>query len=522
MGAERRGQTGKDDRKPTPAKASTANNKASTANNKSSTDSKRNRDRQGADAVQAKTIHFVSLGCPKNRVDSEVMLGIAREAGFSHVSDASDAEVIVVNTCGFIGEAKKESIDAILEMAALKDRRPGAKLVVSGCLSQRHPDELAREMPEVDHFLGSSDMLKLKDVLAGGAERMLVGNPADWVVQAANPRTLSTPGGSAYVKIAEGCNRTCSFCVIPEMRGLQRSRPVRDVVEEVKRLVDQGVKEVNLISQDTIAYGRDLPKDSPDKAILADLVAAVADVPGVHWARVFYLYPETMSDPLVDLLASHPRVVPYVDMPLQHAADAMLRRMKRGHGGERLRKVVSDLKSRIPDLTFRTAFIVGHPGETEEEFEELCEFVRWAEFDRVGVFRYSDEESCASYQLPDKVPTRTAEKRYRKLMSLQRSIAHAKNARLVGRELEVLVEGQSDEHEFVMMGRHAGQAPDIDGQVYLSGGEARPGEIRRVVITQASDYDLVGELIDEDADEAPRPPPPPRRVSLRVLQTDGR
>ncbi len=507
MGAERRGQTGKDDRsKPPKAKAA----------------------KPSAHQVPQKTIHFLSLGCPKNRVDSEVMRGVARDAGFAHVGDAADAEVIVVNTCGFIGEAKKESIDAILEMAALKDRRPGVKLVVSGCLSQRHPDELAREMPEVDHFLGSSDMLKLKDVLAGGAERMLVGNPADWIVAAANPRTLSTPGGSAYVKIAEGCNRTCSFCVIPEMRGLQRSRPVRDVVEEVRRLVDQGVREVNLISQDTIAYGRDLPKDSPDKAILADLVAAVADVPGVHWARVFYLYPETLSDPLVDLLAHHPRVVPYVDMPLQHAADAMLRRMKRGHGGERLRKVVSDLKAKIPELTFRTAFIVGHPGETEEEFEELCDFVRWAEFDRVGVFRYSDEESCASYKLADKVPARTAEKRYRKLMSLQRSIAHAKNARLVGKELEVLVEGQSDEHEFVMMGRHAGQAPDIDGQVYLSGGEARPGEIRRVVITQASDYDLVGELIDEpDAlAAAPQavPPegPPKRRVGLRVLQTDGR
>jgi ribosomal protein S12 methylthiotransferase len=214
-------------------------------------------------------------------------------------------------------------------------------------------------------------------------------------------------------------------------------------------------------------------------------------------------------------------VVPYVDMPLQHAADGMLRRMKRGHGGDRLRRVVSDLRDRIPDLTFRTAFIVGHPGETDEEFEELCAFVEWAQFDRVGVFRYSDEESCGSFELEGKVPARTAEKRYRRLMSLQRKIAHQKNARLVGREMEVLVEGASDEHEYVIMGRHAGQAPDIDGQVYLSGGEARPGEIRRVVITQASDYDLVGELIDgEPRPEAP--PPPPRRVSLRVLQTDGR
>ncbi len=508
MGAEQRGMSGKTGR------------------------AKKKRDVDGAPVratPMAKTIHFVSLGCPKNRVDSEVMLGVAREAGYAHVGDAAEAEVIVVNTCGFIGEAKKESIDAILEMAELKDSGRCQRLVVAGCLSQRHPEDLAREMPEVDHFLGSSDMLRLGEVLGGGAERMLVGNPADWIIQAESPRTLSTPGGSAYVKIAEGCNRTCSFCVIPQMRGLQRSRPVADVVEEVKRLVDQGVREVNLISQDTIAYGRDLPRGSAglpgQRADLAKLVAAVADVPGVHWARVFYLYPETLGEGIVDLLAGHPRVVPYVDMPLQHAADAMLQRMKRGHGGDRLRRVVTDLKGRVPGLTFRTAFIVGHPGETDAEFDELCEFVTWAEFDRVGVFRYSDEESCGSFSLEGKVPPRVAERRYRRLMALQRSIAHAKNAALVGRELEVLVEGASDEHEYVQMGRHAGQAPDIDGQVYLSGGDARPGEIRRVVITQASDYDLVGELLDPDAAPRPAPaaaPPAPRRVGLRVLQTDGR
>ncbi len=262
---------------------------------------------------EAKTIHFLSLGCPKNRVDSEVMLGVARSKGYTHVEEASDAEVIVVNTCGFIGEAKKESIDAIFEMAGLKADGSCKRLVVAGCLSQRHPDELAQEMPEVDHFLGSSDMLKLGQVLDGAAERMLVGNPADWVIRAGDPRTLSTPGGSAYVKIAEGCNRTCSFCVIPEMRGKQRSRPVADVVAEVTRLVAAGVREINLISQDTIAYGRDLPKEArPD---LAELARAVADVPGLHWVRLFYLYPEALTEELVDLLANHPRVVPYVDMP---------------------------------------------------------------------------------------------------------------------------------------------------------------------------------------------------------------
>jgi ribosomal protein S12 methylthiotransferase len=405
-------------------------------------------------------------------------------------------------------------------MARLKEAGHCQKLVVAGCLSQRHPDEIAKEMPEVDHILGSSDMLALERVLSGQAERILVGNPANWVVRASDPRALSTPSGSAYVKIAEGCNRTCSFCVIPSLRGLQRSRPVQDVITEVEQLVSMGVKEINLISQDTIAYGRDL--SGPDRPDLSELVRRVADVPGVHWVRLFYLYPETITKDLIELLAHHERVVPYVDMPLQHVADGMLRRMKRGHGGDRIRNLVTRMRTSIPDLVFRTAFIVGHPGETDEEFAELYEFVKWAEFDRVGVFRYSDEEGSGSEQLEGKVLAKVAASRHRKLMALQRKISHAKNATFIGRELEVLVEGTSDEHEYVQMGRHRGQAPDIDGQVYLSGGEARAGEFRRVRITQASDYDLVGELFPEDeAAEVAAPMKKPVK-RLRVVQTDGR
>lgn len=465
-----------------------------------------------------KTIHVVSLGCPKNRVDSEVMLGVAEGEGFRLVDDASEAEVIVVNTCGFIGNAKKESIDTIFELAEMKDKGACKKLVVAGCLSQRHPQELAAEMPEVDHFLGSSDMMKLGEVLKGGADRMLVGNPAQWVVRASDPRTVSSGRGSAYVKIAEGCNRTCSFCVIPELRGKQRSRGVDDVVREVEELAAQGVLEVNLVSQDTVAYGRDLPKDG--RPVLAELVRRVADVKGIRWVRVHYLYPETLTDELVELLGQHPRVLPYVDMPLQHAADGMLRRMKRGHGGQRLRDVVTKLRRGVPDLVFRTAFIVGHPGETDEEFAELVEFVKWAEFDRMGVFRYSDEESAASFHLDGKVATKVAGQRHRKLMAVQRRISERKNAALVGKELEVLVEGTSDEHEYVMMGRHAGQAPDIDGQVYLSGAEVKSGELRRVRIEQASDYDLVGEVIGEPivaVRARPKMMGQPRRVSLNVI-----
>jgi ribosomal protein S12 methylthiotransferase len=487
-----------------------------------------------------RTIHLVSLGCVKNRVDTEVMLGVARRAGYDHVDDAASAEVIVVNTCGFIGEAKKESIDTIFELAALKEQGACKRLVVAGCLSQRHPDELAAEMPEVDHFLGSSDMLKLQGVLEGGAERMLVGNPADWLVHAGDPRTLSTAGASAYVKIAEGCNRSCSFCVIPSLRGKQRSRGADDVVREVEALAAAGTLEINLISQDTVAYGRDLPAE--ERKSLADLVRRVADVKGLHWVRLFYLYPETLTDELIELLAAHPKVVPYVDMPLQHAADAMLRRMRRGHGGDRLRRLVERLRRDVPGLTFRTAFIVGHPGETDAEFDELCEFVRWAEFERVAVFRFSDEEGVATATMPDKVPAKVASARYRKLMTIQRRISHKKNSALVGQELDVLVEGTSDEHEFVQMGRHAGQAPEIDGQVYLSEGEALGGTMRRVRVTQASDYDLVGELLPaaeaaegafettSTAPAAPRPETPPSsllrmagdRIGLRVLPSGYR
>jgi ribosomal protein S12 methylthiotransferase len=455
------------------------------------------------------TIHFVSLGCPKNRVDTEVMVGVAEAAGLELVADAEDADVVVVNTCGFIGEAKKESVDTVLEMAELRAHGRMKRLVVAGCLSQRYAAELSKELPEVDHFLGSSDMLKLGEVLARkDAARMLVGNPAQWVIGKSDPRVLSQARHSAYVKIAEGCNRSCSFCAIPSMRGKQRSRAVEDVVDEVASLVAQGVVEVNLISQDTISYGKDLPGHSEGKAEgarLADLVEKVADVAGLRWLRLFYLYPEKMDDRLIELVANHPRVVPYVDMPLQHASDRMLKAMRRGHGLDRQRRVVERLRKAIPGLTFRTAFIVGHPGETEEDFAELLEFVKWAEFERLAAFRYSDEEDTHAASLGDKVLAKTAAARHRKLMSTQKAIAHKKHKTLIGQELEVLVEGVSDEHEYVQMARHAGQAPEIDGQVYLEGpevAEVSAGEIRRVVVTQAADYDLVGELLPRSEDEA--------------------
>jgi ribosomal protein S12 methylthiotransferase len=473
--------------------------------------------------VERKTIHFVSLGCPKNRVDTEVMLGVARDGGYRVVDEADGAEIVVVNTCGFIGEAKKESIDTIFELAELKKHGACEKIVVTGCLSQRYPQELASQMLEVDHFLGSSDMLKLGAVLKGGADRMLVGNPADWVIRATDPRVITQSRASAYLKIAEGCNRTCAFCVIPDLRGKQRSRAADDIVREAEQLVAGGVRELNLVSQDTVSYGRD--RDKTERTSLADMVRRVADVAGVRWVRLFYLYPETLDEALIDVLANHPNVVPYVDMPLQHAADAMLKRMRRGHGKDRQKRVVERLRNAVPNLTFRTAFIVGHPGETDAEFEELYSFVEWARFEHVGVFRYSDEESCASNALAGKVSPLVASNRNRRLMALQRRIAREKNAARIGQELDVLVEGESEEHEFVMKGRHAGQAPDIDGQVFLSGAEVHAGDIRRVRISQTADYDLVGDVVDGDPAEASgmrtKAPAPKKKVSLRVLGTSA-
>jgi ribosomal protein S12 methylthiotransferase len=445
--------------------------------------------------MRQRTIHFVSLGCPKNRVDSEVMLGVAVRAGLRHVAHPEDAEIVVVNTCGFVADAKRESIETILRLAALKTQGACRTLVVAGCLSQRYPDELAEQLPEVDHFLGSSDILKLEHILGGDSERMLVGSPGQWLMRSSDPRILSTRGASAYVKLAEGCDRRCAFCVIPQLRGRQRSRTPDDLVREVEQLASAGVLELNLVAQDTVAYGRDLG----GSIRLAGLVARLAETPGLRWLRLLYLYPEELDAALIELLADHPRVLPYIDMPLQHASDAMLRRMRRGHGSSRLRRVVERLRTHVPNLVLRTAFIVGHPGETEQDFRELCDFVRWGEFERVGVFRYSDEPGTESHDQGGHVSARISAARARQLMAIQRAISRHKNRALVGLDVEVLVEGPSAQSDLVFVGRHPGQAPEVDGCVYLSGGPAQPGRLQRARVTHARDYDLVAELDVHDS-----------------------
>jgi ribosomal protein S12 methylthiotransferase len=458
----------------------------------------------------------VSLGCAKNRVDTEVMLGVSGQSGFEVVQDPAEAEVIVINTCGFIGPAKEESIETILEMSAHKQSGTCAKLVVAGCLSQRYPEELGRDLPEVDHFLGSSDMLKLSGVLGGAADRMLVGNPAMYTMRADDPRVLSGDTHRAYMKIAEGCNRTCSFCAIPSFRGKQRSRTIADLVLEAEQLAAAGVVELNLISQDTIAYGRDLSRQES----LADLLTALGDVDGIRWVRAHYLYPEKLSNRLVEVFSQHENVLPYIDMPLQHASDSMLRAMRRGHGGDRMYKVVERLRRAIPDMVFRTTFIVGHPGETQEDFDELRGFVEWAEFDHVGVFLYSPEEGTRSAEMTGMVEAAVAEARHAELMSIQRPISRERLELRVGTELDVLVEGVSDESEWLLQGRWWGQAPEVDGSVYLANGTARAGEIRRVLVTDAADYDLMADFIDapggRDAPPGAKDPRQPK-VKLRTL-----
>lgn len=463
----------------------------------------------------ARKIHFVSLGCAKNRVDTEIMLGVGQDAGYAYEPNAEDADVIVVNTCGFIGEAKQESVDAILEMAELRQSGRCERLVVAGCLSQRYAAELAAEMPEVDNFLGSSDMLTLKSVLDGDADRIAVHDPAFYTQRATDPRVLSQGRHSAYVKIAEGCNRTCSFCAIPSIRGKQRSRPIDDIAAEVRRLVDEGVVEVNLVSQDTISYGRDLDA----RPELSDLVARLADTPDLRWLRLHYLYPERLTEPLLALLAEHPVVLPYVDMPLQHASDALLTRMRRGHGGERLHRVVERLRERLGDFVFRSTFIVGHPGETEADFEELLDFLRWAEFDHVGFFAYSHEEGTGSFEQDGLVLAEVIAERHERALEVQRPISRAKLDARVGEELEVLVSGVSEESDLLLEGRFFGQAPEVDGRVFLSNGVAQPGELRRALVVQAGDYDLVADLLDEGGrrDAPPGSPEVRRRVKLPTI-----
>jgi ribosomal protein S12 methylthiotransferase len=482
---------------------------------------------RSAASAPRQRIYFVSLGCPKNQVDTELMLGQVRAAGHALVDAPEGADVIVVNTCAFIDAAKEESVDTILEMAQHK-QRGAQKLVVTGCLAQRYAGELANDIPEIDHILGSADFPSLARALeptgvssgqpasrdrsltlghAAPAERaarsgrkrkplpvIQVAETPSYIYDHETPRVRIGAAHSAYVKIAEGCDRPCAFCIIPKLRGPQRSRPIDDIVAEVSALGATGVVEVNLIAQDLTRYGWDAGTSAQSRPRLAQLLRALGKVDGVSWIRLHYTFPSAFDDELIDAIASEPKVVKYIDVPLQHISDAMLKRMRRGHSSRVTRELVTKLRARIDDVVLRTTFIVGHPGETAAEFDELCGFVAESRFDRAGAFTYSIEPGTVSAILPRRVDPDVAAERQQTLMELQRQISRARHEAMVGRELDVLVEGVSSESDYLMEGRWYGQAPGIDGVTYLSDRQVSPGSLVRARVTQASDYDLAATL----------------------------
>jgi len=414
----------------------------------------------------------------------------------------SDADVIVVNTCSFIDPAKKESVDTILEMAEYKKTGRAQRLIVAGCLVERYRGEIEQNMPEVDAVVGTNELEKIT-ALCEGLDTP--SNPFEpYLYHDATPRVLATPRHYAYIKIAEGCDHPCTFCVIPQYRGKFRSRRFESVISEATRLFSQGVREINLIGQDTTCYGEDLGiKDG-----LALLLERLANIETAHekWVRFLYCYPNKVTQKLLDTLAANEALVKYIDMPLQHASGPVLKRMKRGASADIFLKLIERIRQTIPGVGIRTSMIVGFPGETEQDFEALCEFVQTARFDRLGVFSYSDEDTSASWHLDAKVDARTIYNRKRRLMSLQRKVSHKKNRALIGREFSVLVEGPSADSELVWQARLSTQAPEIDGVCYISDPGESPlhaGEIRRMRITEAHDYDLTGELVDQPAARIP-------------------
>ena len=447
-------------------------------------------------------IGFVSLGCPKNLVDSEVMMGLLAAKGHELTPHPDQAEVLVVNTCSFIDPAKRESIDAILEMAEYKRVGRAKRLIVAGCLVERYRSDIRKDLPEVDALLGTNELENIVALCEGVEPPAHV--PESYLYHDLTPRVLSTPRHYAYIKIAEGCDHPCTFCVIPQYRGAFRSRRFESVIAEATRLFRQGVREINLIGQDTTCYGEDFGLANGLAMLLGRL--AGIETGGEKWIRFLYAYPNKVTQKLLDAVAAHASLVKYIDMPLQHASASVLRRMKRGGSGDIFLKLLERVRRTIPGVAIRTSFIVGFPGETAAEFQELCDFVKAARFDNLGVFAYSDEDTSASYGLYGKVDGRIIPARRQRLMAIQRRIARARNRRLVGSVVSVLVEGPSAETPLLWEARMAVQAPEIDGVTLINdfeGAEPRSGEIRRLRITEAHDYDVVGTLL-EPTESAPQ------------------
>lgn len=435
-----------------------------------------------------KTFYFVSLGCPKNRVDTEVAVGSLMAAGYQPVDQPEEADIIVVNTCSFVTAARSESVDTLLEMAEFKQGR-AQRLVAMGCLGQEAAAELAACMPELDHVLGTGNFDQLPRILQG--EHASPVESATYLPAHAVPRVLTQSAAFAYLKIGDGCSRTCAFCTIPTIKGPFASRPIPALLDEAAALAGQGVKELVLVAQDLTQFGK------PGRRSLMQLLDGLETVDGIEWIRLMYLYPEGITQPLLARLAAGGKVVPYLDMPVQHISDRVLRTMRRGTTSRSIRRIIEEARRAVPDIALRTTLIVGHPGEDEAAFGELMHFVKESRFDHLGVFSYSPEESTVAATLPGQVPQNIAQQRETTLMELQRHISAQKLETLVGQRLQVLVQGPSEDHDWVLVGRTSRQAPEVDGLVYLDDFDGDEGQFIEVEVLDSTDYDLVARPLEE-------------------------
>jgi len=439
----------------------------------------------------------ITLGCSKNLVDTEHYLGIlVNKRGFELTTEVEDADLCIINTCGFIGDAKEESITTILGVAEHKRNGKLKKIIVAGCLAERYADELLAEMPEVDAIIGTGDVDKIEEVIDEiyADKRVVRSESLDFLANAQTERIITTFPHTAYLKIAEGCNRRCTYCIIPSLRGNLRSRTIEDIIVEAKRLVANGVREINLLAQETTEYGLDLYK----KKALPDLMRELAKIEGLKWIRTYYMFPNSVTDELIEVMKTEEKVCNYFDIPIQHVSDSMLQGMKRAISGDASKKLLRKIRKEIPDATFRTSLIVGFPGETEDDFQELKEFVEEFKFDYIGVFKYSREEDTVAFDMENQVDEDVKHRRWVELTNLQAEIAEAKNRSFLGKEIEVMIDGVSDESEYMLEGRTRGQALEIDGKVLTNDGTAKPGEIVKVVVEQNFNYDLLGPIVTNE------------------------
>ncbi|WP_293958402.1 30S ribosomal protein S12 methylthiotransferase RimO [uncultured Fusobacterium sp.] len=440
---------------------------------------------------------LISLGCSKNLVDSENFIGIlVNKRGFEVTSELDQADIIIVNTCGFIGDAKKESIETILEVSELKETGNLKKIIVTGCLAQRYSEEILKELPEVDAVIGTGEIDKIEKVVDEilNDKKSVETSSMDFLANANTDRILTTASHTAYLKISEGCDRRCTYCIIPQLRGRLRSRTIEDILVEANNLVKSGVRELNLLAQETTEYGLDLYKEKS----LAKLMKELVKIEDLKWLRTYYMYPDSVTDELIQVMKTEDKICKYFDIPIQHVSDSILQNMGRAKTGAHLKDILYRIRKEIPNATFRTSVIVGFPGETQENFEELRDFLEEFQFDYVGVFKYSREEDTKAYDMDNQVPEEIKEERWVELTNLQSKIAENKNRAMLGQTVEVMIDGVSTESEYLLEGRTKGQALEIDGKVLTNDGTAKPGEIVKVKLEQNFDYDFIGPIVENE------------------------